>query len=168
MYNKLYKITNLILKIKSIALVVLSFIGIIFSIIFICNGNQLIKDSEQITNDASGTIQCSTALSGGILKILGIILLFVAIIMLIKGMLYLLFTRKMKNQVGKKKSATITLFVFELVSLVINIVVLIIHSVSGQELLIILISSLSIIQCCATSILLGKLLTVNNMDLGAQ
>ena len=76
------QLAHLILKIKSIALVVLSFIGIIFSIIFICNGNQLIKDSEQITNDASGTIQCSSALSGGILKILGIILLFVAIIML--------------------------------------------------------------------------------------
>ncbi len=159
--SKLYKVTNFILKIKSYLLTGSAFITIIFSGILICNGNKIIEETNKnpSTNKGEAIANCSTALVGGIAKALGIIFLICAIIALVIGIVYLMVSRSMKRQEGISNRPVITFFVFELVSAVIVLIVTFMFVFSDAELFAVIITSIGLIQCIITSILLGKLLS---------
>ncbi len=70
MQNKLYKITNILLKIKSYFMIIVSIPIMIISIIYIFIGQDLINKNETTQVDSSNgiSITCSSAFTGGIMK----------------------------------------------------------------------------------------------------
>ncbi len=158
--SKLYKLTNLIMKIKSYVVTGASVLGIILGIIFIANGKKIVNDSNNLPSSSpeEAAANCSASLGGGILQVLGILLIIFAIAGLVIGLVYLIISRKMKKLEGVSNTPTITLFVFEVLSVVSIIVTLLILMIQEPEVGVIITLSIGVVQCVATSIMLGNLL----------
>ena len=160
MQNKLYKITNILLKIKSYFMIIVSIPIMIISIIYIFIGQDLINKNETTQVDSSNgiSITCSSAFTGGIMKAFGIIFLIASILLLIIGLVYLITTRRMKKLEGVTLKPVITLFVFELVSFLFYLIIIIFGLINDFDLGVILPILFIIIQCSLTSYLLFKII----------
>ncbi len=160
MQNKLYKITNILLKIKSYFMTIISIPIMILSIIYIFIGQDLINQSENTPVDTTDgvVITCSSAFTGGLMKAFGIIFLIASIILLIIGLVYLIESRKMKKLEGITLKPVITLLVFELISCLFSTILLIVGLFSDFDLGVILPILFVIIQCSLTSYLLFKII----------
>ena len=167
MQNKLYKITNILLKIKSYFMIIISIPLMIFSIIYIFIGQDLINQSQNTPVDTTDgvVITCSSAFTGGLMKAFGIIFLIASIILLIIGLVYLIISRRMKKLEGITFKPVVALLVFELVSCLFFAILLIIGLFSDFDLGVILPLLFITIQCGITSYLLTKIIRNKKIEI---
>lgn len=166
MQNKLYKITNILLKIKSYFLVVLSVLIMIFSIIYIFIGQDLINQSQNTPTDTQEgvVVTCSSAFTGGLLKAFGIIFLIASILLLIIGLIYVILTRRMKKQEGISIRPVATLLGFEATTLLFYSILIIMALIKHYETPIVLMILFVITQCAITSYLLIKIIIIEKRN----